>query len=256
MSLVGPRPLLVEYLPHYKLSERRRHSVRPGITGASQVSGRNNLGWDERLALDAEYAQNGTLLDDFKIIAQTILGVLRREDAIAEPWNHGEYLSTYRSYPNDGTYALRRFEPQDVPDRVRWLNDPRTRETLSLKGEITVDTTYSWLEKARKNPLRKDLAVYEMRTSRLVAIAGYKAESVDEIPIFYFAVDPDLQGRRIGSATLKLLLEYMESQSGVHGAAGEIYRHNERSIKIHQRLGFEVVAGNLPEDRLRMEIRW
>src|SRR5699024_9148989 len=72
MSLVGPRPLLVEYLPFYKESERARHSVRPGITGHSQVNGRNSIGWDERLAMDAEYSRKGTLYSDLKIIIKTI----------------------------------------------------------------------------------------------------------------------------------------------------------------------------------------
>ncbi len=80
MSLVGPRPLLVRYLPYYKDEERIRHSVRPGITGLAQINGRNNLGWDERLKLDVEYVNNITFLRDVGIVIKTVGKVLKRSD--------------------------------------------------------------------------------------------------------------------------------------------------------------------------------
>ena len=75
MSMVGPRPLLMEYLPCYTPRERLRHSVRPGITGLAQVSGRNQLGWEERLELDARYAESLCLGLDLQIIGRTLSGV-------------------------------------------------------------------------------------------------------------------------------------------------------------------------------------
>ena len=80
MSLVGPRPLLIRYLPYYRDEERIRHSVRPGLTGLAQINGRNNLGWDERLKLDADYVKSITFLGDLKIFIKTIGKVLRRSD--------------------------------------------------------------------------------------------------------------------------------------------------------------------------------
>lgn len=79
MSLIGPRPLLVRYLPYYTLEERKRHSIRPGITGLAQVSGRNLLRWDKRLALDVYYVENMNLLFDIRIIFLTIIKVLKRD---------------------------------------------------------------------------------------------------------------------------------------------------------------------------------
>lgn len=79
MSLVGPRPLLVEYLDRYTPEQARRHEVRPGITGLAQVSGRNELPWDERLALDVWYVDNHTMWLDLKILARTVMKVLKRE---------------------------------------------------------------------------------------------------------------------------------------------------------------------------------
>lgn len=83
MSLIGPRPLLPEYLPLYSERQQKRHEVRPGLSGLAQVSGRNALSWEERLELDARYAENVTFAGDVKIILRTLCIVLRREGICA-----------------------------------------------------------------------------------------------------------------------------------------------------------------------------
>lgn len=80
MALIGPRPLLVEYLPYYKERERLRHTVRPGITGYTQTHGRNNLSWDERLEMDAYYVEHLTFGMDLSVFFRTIYNVLARKD--------------------------------------------------------------------------------------------------------------------------------------------------------------------------------
>lgn len=80
MSVIGPRPLLVKYLPYYSKREQLRHTVRPGITGLAQVNGRNKLNWDDRLELDAQYVENLSFLLDIKILFRTIVNVLLRKD--------------------------------------------------------------------------------------------------------------------------------------------------------------------------------
>ena len=79
MSIVGPRPLLVEYLPLYTSEQKRRHEVKPGITGWAQVNGRNSISWEEKFAMDVWYVENQSLLLDFKIIILTIKRVVMRE---------------------------------------------------------------------------------------------------------------------------------------------------------------------------------
>lgn len=79
MSLVGPRPLLMEYLPLYSSEQKRRHNVRPGITGLAQISGRNAITWQEKFELDIWYVENQTFWLDVKIILLTIKKVLKRE---------------------------------------------------------------------------------------------------------------------------------------------------------------------------------
>ena len=79
MSLVGPRPLLMEYLPLYSPEQMRRHEVRPGITGWAQVNGRNALGWDEKFKLDVWYVDNFSLWLDMRILVATVMLVIKRD---------------------------------------------------------------------------------------------------------------------------------------------------------------------------------
>jgi lipopolysaccharide/colanic/teichoic acid biosynthesis glycosyltransferase len=79
MSIVGPRPLLVQYLPLYNETQRQRHDVRPGLTGYAQVNGRNAISWEDKFQLDVEYVNNISFAGDWKIIFLTILKVFNRE---------------------------------------------------------------------------------------------------------------------------------------------------------------------------------
>lgn len=100
MSLIGPRPLVIRYLPFYTDKERLRHTVRPGITGLAQVSGRNMLKWDDRLALDVYYVENLTFKQDLKIIYNTVLKVIVSENIITNPKSIMEDLDEERKNRN------------------------------------------------------------------------------------------------------------------------------------------------------------
>lgn len=80
MSLVGPRPLLVRYLPLYNEEQKHRHDVRPGLTGLAQVNGRNAISWEEKFAWDVRYVRNVTFANDLKILFQTVAKVVKRDD--------------------------------------------------------------------------------------------------------------------------------------------------------------------------------
>lgn len=80
MAIIGPRPLLVKYLPYYRDEERARHAVRPGLTGLAQVNGRNNLLWDDRLHMDVEYVNHLTFGEDLSILFKTVYKVIKRAD--------------------------------------------------------------------------------------------------------------------------------------------------------------------------------
>ena len=92
MSLVGPRPLLVQYLPLYSIKQARRHEVKPGITGWAQVNGRNKISWDEKFDLDVWYVDNHSIWLDIKIIFKTLKKVFLRKDIST---NQGSIMPTF-----------------------------------------------------------------------------------------------------------------------------------------------------------------
>jgi undecaprenyl phosphate N,N'-diacetylbacillosamine 1-phosphate transferase len=96
MSLIGPRPLRVQYLPYYTEKEKIRHSIRPGVTGLAQVSGRNTINWDEKLALDIEYVEKMSLTFDLKIFFKTLKKVLEASDI-----NTSENIIDLNEYRNN-----------------------------------------------------------------------------------------------------------------------------------------------------------
>lgn len=99
MSLIGPRPLLVRYLPYYKEREKLRHTVKPGITGWAQVNGRNTINWDERLELDAQYVENLSFVNDVNILIKTFKNVINRKDIVIIP---GQMFTTLDNYRKNG----------------------------------------------------------------------------------------------------------------------------------------------------------
>jgi len=96
MSLIGPRPLVVLYLPYYNETERKRHSVRPGITGLAQVKGRNSLVWEDRFAMDVHYVENLSLALDAKILYWTILKMLSKSEVAIDQDEYLDWFNIYR----------------------------------------------------------------------------------------------------------------------------------------------------------------
>ncbi|MGB3149688.1 MAG: sugar transferase [Maribacter sp.] len=96
MSLIGPRPLEVKYLPYYNESERKRHCVRPGITGLAQVKGRNSLLWEERFSLDVDYVENLSLALDLKILYWTALKTLSKSEVAIDQDEFLDWFNIYR----------------------------------------------------------------------------------------------------------------------------------------------------------------
>ncbi|HJW34559.1 MAG TPA: sugar transferase [Holophagaceae bacterium] len=96
MSLVGPRPLFMEYVPHYSAEERRRLDVRPGVTGLAQINGRNTLGWEDRLRLDVEYVDRASIAFDLWILWRTLFKVLGSEGVPSTGLDPNKKFSDYR----------------------------------------------------------------------------------------------------------------------------------------------------------------
>ena len=106
MSIVGPRPLLVEYLPYYTEEERLRHSVRPGLTGLAQINGRNALKWDDRLLMDVRYVQRITAVGDFEILFRTIKKVIMKSDIADDTTQAEGNLARIRSQQSKGKNCI------------------------------------------------------------------------------------------------------------------------------------------------------
>lgn len=102
MSFVGPRPLLIEYLPYYTERENTRHNVRPGLTGLAQISGRNYLKWNERLEKDAEYSESISFLQDIRILVKTVKYVVKQKDIAVDTEEVETVLSEERKIINTG----------------------------------------------------------------------------------------------------------------------------------------------------------
>jgi lipopolysaccharide/colanic/teichoic acid biosynthesis glycosyltransferase len=111
MSLVGPRPLLMSYLPLYTPEQARRHEVRPGLTGWTAVKGRNALGWSEKLALDIWYVDNRSFLLDLRILLMTVAKVLARTGIAAEG---SETMPEFRGGEDSVERAQRPFSEQEL----------------------------------------------------------------------------------------------------------------------------------------------
>ena len=103
MSVVGPRPLLVKYLPYYNDTERKRHNVRPGLTGYAQVHGRNEVNWEDKFKLDVWYTEHVTFLTDIKVLVDTILVVLKHEGVVLNALEDFDEHRRKQQIPNTNT---------------------------------------------------------------------------------------------------------------------------------------------------------
>ena len=105
MAVVGPRPLLVQYLPYYTEEQNKRHDIRPGLTGYAQIHGRNTVNWDEKFQMDIEYASKITFLGDVRIVFETVGKVFKREGISSETSatmeDYRDYCSSIGRYPKD-----------------------------------------------------------------------------------------------------------------------------------------------------------
>lgn len=104
MSLIGPRPLLIEYLSYYTEREKHRHDIRPGLTGLAQVNGRNFLNWDERFELDVKYVESITFINDMKIIFKTVKKIFKRSDIAVETHSIEGNMAEIRATKKNNIY--------------------------------------------------------------------------------------------------------------------------------------------------------
>lgn len=251
MALVGPRPLYVEYLPHYTERERTRHDVRPGITGNAQVNGRNSARWPQRLELDAVYVEDLSLRADLVILLRTLTGVLKRDGVSLVARDTGEPLHIERSYPCEESARLRRINVLDVDTRVQWMKDHNTARFMHLPDEITYDSTLSWLAAIQDDVLRDDFVVADEATGVINAMLGLKSEPGSSSGLLYIFTDPTRRGCGLGSQAMRLLIAWAR-ESRYESIALTVDKNNLAAVRLYRSMGFEF-AGAL-EDRHNYEL--
>jgi lipopolysaccharide/colanic/teichoic acid biosynthesis glycosyltransferase/RimJ/RimL family protein N-acetyltransferase len=236
MSLIGPRPLFIQYLPFYSQRESTRHLVRPGITGLAQVSGRNNLGWEERLELDVKYVETISLSNDIGILLKTVKYVLIRKDVVVIPGEKREALDKYRNVK----LRAKRFKQTDIETRVDWINDARIHTTMYFELPATIEKTKEWYKRNISNGSRSDFTFVDMQSNR-VAMGGYTHIDLrNGHAEFHIMVNPIFQGKGIGKKVTRWLLNYAFITYGLNKIY--LYTNNDNSAAycIYEKYNFKL----------------
>lgn len=251
MSVVGPRPLFVRYSPYYSDRERLRLTVRPGITGLSQVARRNNGGWRERLELDARYVETASVGLDLKIMALTVIKAIRSEGVSVVAGTTGDALDDERSYPTEDGVSLRRIYARDLPTRVDWLTNPAVYRHMSVDPNITLESTENWHRAITADPNRRDY-VFEDEAGQVVAMSGLKARGATGLAEFYVFVDPERHGRGVGSIATRLTLIEAAREGRFNRVWLSVEKQNAKAVKLYHRMHFEVTDES--DKRYSMEV--
>ena len=232
MSLVGPRPLRIEYLDLYTSRQARRHEVRPGLTGLAQISGRNQLSWDERLELDVEYVETCSLLLDFRIMMATFAKVLRK-DGVTERGQASMSAFTGSAHPSGLTE--RQLGEEHLELRVAWLFDDRISGGVSLGFVPDLSTTKAWFSRIQSDASRRDW-VYLNASGEPVAMCGLVGVGTQEASLYLY-VNPEMQGLGLGRRSMEMLIDRARAL-GVQVLTLETKSDNERARQLYSRVGF------------------
>lgn len=250
MSLVGPRPLRTSYLPRYSSEQMSRHSVRPGLTGLAQVSGRNALTWDQRLDLDVEYVRSVGMLLDFKILLKTVLKVVRREGIAAK----GQAtMSEFFGPERTANLALRPLSAGDLSVRIKWLSDPRIRAGITISYWPNEEDMKSWYDSAALDKTRIDYTAVD-RTSHHPEVMCGLTDIDGESASLYVYVNPEAHGRGYGTQSMQMLVARARNL-GLGSLRLETKAANHRARRMYERLGFKIDSDKSLSEKLVMQLQ-
>ena len=232
MSMVGPRPLRLSYLPRYSREQARRHEVRPGITGFAQVLGRNSLGWDERLALDVIYVNRRSFRLDLSVLARTISAVLSRNgvNAVGK-----DGMSEFFGPEQTNKVQLVPLAEEHLNTRVEWLSHPSIRAGISISFMPDLASTREWFFRTSADNSRYDWVGVDPGSAKPVSMCGITL--VESEATLYIYVAPESQGQGIGIDTMTLLIARCRAL-GVALLNLETAVSNEAAISLYKKLGF------------------
>ncbi|MGO1466504.1 MAG: GNAT family N-acetyltransferase [Microbacterium gubbeenense] len=232
MSLVGPRPLRMDYLPRYSTRQARRHEVRPGVTGLAQVSGRNAIGWDEKLELDVQYVERRSLRLDVAILVRTAARVFARSGITGD--GLGATSAFMGNADSSGLTEVPLAE-EWLETRLAWLADKRVSSGVSLSFVPDLETTRNWFLAVALDRSRRDW-VYLTDGGQPVAMVGLTGVGTPDASLYLY-VNPDLHGQGFGRRSLEKLIIRAESL-GVRRLHLEVKQSNVAAIKLYERAGF------------------
>lgn len=244
MSLVGPRPLRMAYIPRYSRRHARRHEVRPGLTGLAQVQGRNTLDWNRKLDLDVEYVERRSLAFDLQILLRTLKTVLVRE-GISTPGQ-----ATADEFMGSGiSLRTRELMEDDLATRVAWLQDPEVRAGISIDFWPDIDGMQSWFERTISDDTRRDYVCID-EYSNPASMFGFTNINGSAATIYVFA-DPDRLNQGIGRNTMVQLLK-VAGENNFTNLSLETKTTNDRAFRLYERFGFTALDTSPVTEKVTM----
>lgn len=236
MALIGPRPLLPEYLPYYTERERLRHTVRPGISGWAQVNGRNNISWDGKLECDAYYVEHLSFWMDVRVLMTTFKNILGgSKDVNVVPVGK---LNAERA---DRKLRLigRRLEESDLRLRVEWMNNPKVYSSMHYDIPVKIENTFNWFRGNIGNDKRVDLAFED--DGMTVAFGGLTGiNRQNNEAEFYIFVNPNAQKCGIGTQATNILCHYGFNELSLNKIYLKTNEDNIIAQHVYEKCGFKL----------------
>lgn len=249
MSIVGPRPLAVIYLPYYNEVEKHRHDVRPGLTGLAQVNGRNALNWPDRFAFDVEYVNNITFLNDMKIIFKTVGKVLKSRDISVRGTTQIVDFHKFRMaeweqekkmvlQSEDLKVSIRSIKAEDAKTLMEMNNnDQIAKFVVGTPKKVTIDEQMKWMERLSSEKTTKRFMVdYEDKPVGTIIVSDineYNRTANVNIKLL-----PESWGKGVGTFAIKLILEYCFYEMDMECITAHVLSYNEASLALFEKSGF------------------
>lgn len=237
MSLIGPRPLLMNYLPYYKIQEKKRFDVKPGVTGWAQINGRNNIGWDDKFSLDVWYVENWSLTLDLKIIFLTIYKIFKREDVVACPTDNmlDSNLDEERAYMINFRFA----SPKDHNSIAYLLKNSLPPEFIDKFIYGCPGINNYFLDRLCKKNKNYYYFIAETEEEIIGCVEIIKFQSVFFLNFMALLKEYSLKG--IESRLLKYAIENSMLHSSLTYLDLELFSSDLETLNLYKSLGFNIV---------------
>ena len=259
MSLVGPRPLAVEYLPYYTETERIRHTVRPGLTGLAQVNGRNAVSWEERFRYDVSYVESISFVGDIRILLRTISCVIGREGVLVRGTAGVEDFHAYRARQTGGQTVnlignrilLRALEPEDMEMLRGTVNDPEIEKmVVGWSFPVSRAQQLEWYECVKKDRDHLRLAIEIKETGEAIGLATLGPIDWKNRKGFHgIKLKSDApKGQGYATEAVLLIMKYAFEELQLNRLDGSILEYNIPSQRLYEKCGWKV------EGRVRQSV--